>query len=414
MLSRAEHVKRRAGLTCLGLETPGSQFSGDLMMIRTRGRHASVILLLLPVLGVFASAQKPTPPPKKNPLLKLAEPWPDAEQLKQRKATAEALPLFAKSDTLTFTLAGDFKSVNKDHDPNSAMRYPAELRVARDNGGPIDTLAVKLGARGHVRRMARTCDYVPLRIEFEKDKLKGTVFEGQSALKLVVQCAGGGDFEQYVHREYLAYKIYNLISPRSMRARLAKVNYVDPAGKPVGSRVGMLLEDDGDVAKRMEGRTVKLRRVVFDDVDRDTLLNTMIFEYMIGNTDVSIFALHNLVLVQTQTPPPDKNLYTVPYDFDISGLVHPPYAIPDRQLAIRSVQDRLYRGPCLPQQLVDPIVANFVAKKDQIMALPAAIPEMDKSSRDDVKSYLESFYSSIKNSKDVKRLFSDCKAKPTM
>jgi len=31
-----------------------------------------------------------------------------------------------------------------------------------------------------------------------------------------------------------------------------------------------------------------------------------------------------------------------------------------------------------------------------------------------VKSYLESFYSSIKNSKDVKRLFSDCKAKPTM
>jgi len=63
---------------------------------------------------------------------------------------------------------------------------------------------------------------------------------------------------------------------------------------------------------------------------------------------------------------------------------------------------------------VDPIVANFVAKKDQIVALPASIPEMDKSSRDDAKSYIESFYSAIKNSKDVKRLFSECKAKPTM
>jgi hypothetical protein len=382
------------------------------MMTHTRRPSASVILLLLPVLAVSASAQKPTPPPKKNPLLKLTEPWPDAEQLKQRKATAEALPLFAKSETLTFTLAGDFKTLNKDHDPNSAARYPAELRVARDNDGPIDVLAVKLGARGHVRRMARTCDYVPLRIEFEKDKLKGTVFEGQSALKLVVQCAGGGDFEQYVHREYLAYKIYNLITPRSMRARLAKVNYVDPAGKAIGSRVGMLLEDDGDVAKRMEGRTVKLPRVLFENVDRDTLLTTMIFEYMIGNTDVSIYALHNVVLVQS--PPPGRNLYTVPYDFDISGLVHPPYATPDRQLMIKSVQDRLYRGPCLAPELVDPIVANFVAKKDQILALPAAIPEMDKSSREDAKAYLDSFYSAIKTSKDVKRVFSDCKPKPTM
>ena len=357
-----------------------------------------------------ASAQKPTPPPKKNPLLKLAQPWPDAEQMKQRKADAEALPLFAKPDRLTLTLAGDFKTVNKDHDPNSAKRYPAELRVERENGGQIDVLKVQLGARGHVRRMARTCDFVPLRVEFEKDKLKGTVFEGQSVLKLVVQCAGGGDFEQYIYREYLAYRTYNLLMPRSFRARLAKVNYVDPAGKTVGTRAGFFLEDDGDVAKRMGGRTVGLPRVLFKDTDRDTLLNTMIFAYMIGHTDLSIYALHNMVLVQT----PDRTLYTVPYDFDISGLVHPPYAIPSRELMIKSVQDRLYRGPCLAQELVDPIVANFVAKKDLILALPAAIPEMDKSSRDDVKSYLDSFYSSIKNSKDVKRLFCDCKDKPTM
>lgn len=378
-------------------------------------RRACVLatFILAFALSQVASAQKPTPAPKKNPLLKLAQPWPDADQLKQRKADAEALPLFAKSESLTFTLAGDFKAVNKDHDPTSAMRYPAELRVARDNGGQTDALAVKLGARGHVRRMARTCDYVPLRVEFEKDKLKGTVFEGQNVLKLVVQCAGGGDFEQYVYREYLAYRIYNLISPaRSFRARLAKVNYVDPAGKAVGSRVGIFLEDDGDVGKRMEGRTISIPRVQFKDVDRDTLLNTMIFEYMIGNTDVSIFANHNMVLVQT--PPPDRNIFTVPYDFDISGLVHPPYAVPDRALMIKTVQDRLYRGPCLAQELVDPIVANFVAKKDQIMALPAAIPEMDKSSRDDAKSYLESFYSSIKNPKDVRKLFVECKAKPYM
>ena len=38
------------------------------------------------------------------------------------------------------------------------------------------------------------------------------------------------------------------------------MSYVDPAGKPIGTRHGMLLEDDGDVAKRMEGRIVELPR----------------------------------------------------------------------------------------------------------------------------------------------------------
>src|SRR5207302_196213 len=123
----------------------------------------------------------------------------------------------------------------------------------------------------------RTCDYVPVRVTFEKDKLKDTVFAGQSILKLVVQCAGGGDFEQYIYREYLAYRVYNLIAPgRSFRARLAKVNYVDPTGKAVGTRAGIFLEDDGDVAKRMEGRTISIPRVQFKDVDRDTLLNATI------------------------------------------------------------------------------------------------------------------------------------------
>ena len=41
-------------------------------------------------------------------------------------------------------------------------------------------------------------------------------------------------------------------------------------------------------------------------------------------------------------------------------------------------------------------MANFVAKKDLLLALPDAIPGLDKESRDDARSYLEEFYSSIK------------------
>ena len=349
-------------------------------------------------------------PPKKNPLLKLAEPWPSAEQLRQRKAATEALALFAGTDPIAFTLAGDFKTVNKDHDPNSTKTYPAELRHAREDGR-IDAIPVTLSTRGHLRRMARTCDFVPLRVEFPKNRRKDTMFDGQSALKLVVQCAGGGDYEQYLLREYLAYRIFNLLTPHSFRARLAKVTYVDPAGKAMGMRYGMFLEDDDDVAKRMEGRAVELPRAQFKDVDPDARETMMVFNYMIGNTDFSIYALHNVIFVQM----PDRRLHTVPYDFDVSGLVHPPYAIPARGLPIKTVQDRLYRGPCRAVDQVQPILANFIAKKDLVMGLVDAIADMDKMSRQEAKVFLNGFYSEIKSERNVKWLFLEgCLKAPAM
>ena len=372
-------------------------------------RLAAFLLAALGATHSVPSAQ--APPPKKNPLLKLAQQWPDAEQLLKRRQVAEALPLFAGNDPIAFTIAGDMKLVNKDHDPNSTKQYPAEIKIARGEGGQIDTIPVKLGARGHLRRMARTCDSVPLRVTFDKERVKDTVFAGQSVLKLVVQCAGGGEYEQYLYREHLAYRINNLLMPlRSFRTRLAKVTYVD-AGKTTATRAAMFLEDDGDVARRMEGRTVALPRGLFENFESDTLTSMMVFEYMIGNTDVSIAAVHNVIFVQK---PNEKLWYPIPYDFDVSGLVHPPYAIPARGLNIKAVTDRLYRGPCQTPEKTDPTIANFVAKKPLIMALPDAIAGMDRASRDDAKMFLESFYSEIKNPKDVKRIFVDCKKATTM
>jgi hypothetical protein len=372
-------------------------------------RMRALIFLLLAAIAAPIAAQKPAPPPppaKKNPLLKLIEPWPSAEKMRERKADAEALPLFSSADPLQVTIAADFKRLNKDHDPKSRTRYPATLAVG--DGAPID---IELRARGHVRRMARTCDYVPIRLEFPKKVTAGGPFAKQEALKLVVQCAGGRDYEQFILREYIAYRIFNAITHSSFRARLARVSYVDrTTGKPAGTRLGIFLEDEGDVAKRMEGRVVELPRLMFEDVAPDSLMPMMIFEYMIGNTDYSIYALHNVRVVQR----PDKSLHPVPYDFDISGLVNPPYAVPAAGLMLKSVVDRMYRGPCRRQEQVDPYIANFVAKRDMIMAIPPSVPGIDRQTRDDVKQYLDSFYGSIRNTRDVRNLFVSCTPKPTM
>ena len=358
-----------------------------------------------------APAAQPAAKAKKNPLLKLVEPWPTAEVLAKRRAESEALPLFSSADPIEFTLAADFKAINKDRDPKSRTLYPATLKVSAEDGAVKD-LPIQIRARGHSRRMARTCDYVPLRLEFANKPLaRGTVFARQEALKLVVQCAGGGEYRQYLLREYLAYKIFNLVTPhRSFRVRLATINYVDKAGKSVGTRHGMLLEDEGDVAKRMEGRIVELPRLLFKDVEMDSLMPMMIFEYMIGNTDYSMYALHNVRIVQR----PDKTLHPIPYDLDYSGLVNTPYARPARGIMIKSVLERVYRGPCKRPEMIDPYVANFNAKKDLIKALPDSIPGLDRTSRDEAKDYINSFFSSIKTPRDAKRVFVDCKEASTV
>lgn len=380
------------------------------MAVRSRLRRQSLGVVLLIVLSTETAAAQTAaapaaPAPKKNPLAKLVEPWPTAEKMTERRLEAESSPLFASVEPLEVTLVADFKAINRDRNPESKKPFPGTLRLGDAS------IPTTINARGHLRRMAQTCDYVPLRVAFAKPDVKGTLFARQDALKLVVQCAGGREYEQYILREHVAYRVFNLITPRSFRARLARVTYVDAAtGKGLGTRAGMFLEDEGDVARRMEGRVVELPRLRFDDLDADTLMPMMIFQYMIGNTDYSIYALHNVRIVQR----PDKSLHPIPYDFDVSGLVNPPYGIPARALMIKSVTERMYRGPCRAQSLVDPYVANFVAKKDAVRALPDSVPGLERATRDTVRSFLDSFYSAIRTPKDVRGLFVNCSPKSTM
>jgi len=195
-----------------------------------------------------------------------------------------------------------------------------------------------------------------------------------------------------------------------------------PIRIPPGTRVRLrefepddtsVCDDKDEALEKLEKnlrRMSELQRLLFENLDSDTLMPAMIFEYMIGNTDVSIYALHNLKIIQR----PDKSLHVVPYDFDYSGLVNAPYALPARGFLLKNVTERLYRGPCRSQELVEPYVANFMAKKDLIRALPDQIPGFSKISRDDARNYIDSFYSSIDSPKEVRSLFVSCSPKSTM
>jgi hypothetical protein len=368
---------------------------------------ASCSALVLPTL-----AQTKEPAVKRTALLKMAEPWPDAEAMTARRVEAENRRLFAAAEPFPLTLSADFKAINKDRATEGKKPYPGELTITDESGKPT-TFHVTLRTRGHFRLRATSCSFVPLRVEFKSEETAGTLFDHQKALKLTTHCQNDKLYDQYTLREYLVYRAMNLITPRSFRARLTKASYVQSTdGKPVISRYGMFLEDDDDVARRMEGRIMELPRAAFKDVDPDALALAMMFEYMIGNTDFSMYMLHNIRLVRT----PTNQTYTVPYDFDLSGLVNTQYAIPEKSFGLKTVRDRLYRGPCRPVEEVEPVLKLFRDKKAEILALYDSLPDLDKDYRREAKEYLEEFFRGIDRQGDVKSAFVDgrCNKKPTM
>jgi len=378
-----------------------------------RIRFCAALVVSLIVSGAAAPlAQKaPAGAPKKNPLLKLAEPWPTDEVLQAARVVADSRRLFREIEPLAFTLTADFTAVNGERAPENKKLFPAVLTVD-DAKGPQE-IAVKIGSRGHFRLMRRNCDFVPIRMEFPRDGgAAGTIFDGQTSLKLGTHCRSDREYDNYTLREYLTYRLFNMVTPLSFRARLARATYVDAkTKKTIASRYAIFIEHENDVARRFGGRIVELQRILFDDLDAPTLNRMMLFEYMIGNTDFSIWALHNVRLVQDR----NRKLYPVPYDFDLSGLVHAPYAVPDPRIGIRSVLDRLYRGPCRTADDFEAAAESFRARRDDMMTLLDSMRDLQPLARGEAKNYLEGFFRTIEKPDSIKRQFvNGCKPQPTM
>jgi hypothetical protein len=368
------------------------------MGLKKTRRRSLLALALGSLLAVPATAFAQQGKDEKAP----KEP-PTPEKIAEWKKEAEARPLFTAETPVEFKLVGNYKVISKDRDTLSTKEYWGEVQMSDGKGGELK-IPVQLRTRGHYRLANRNCSFVPLRLDFKKAEVKETVFDGQDKLKLVTHCQSNALYEEYMIREYLAYKVHNLITPRSYRARLAKVTYVDSAtGNVIETRNGVFLEHEDDVAKRMEGEVVEVRRALFDDVDPNQILELSIFAAFIGHVDWSLAALHNVRLVRQQ----NGNFLPVLYDMDFTGLVSTKYSIPDPRLGIRSVKDRLYRGPCKDPTELAAFFGAYREKKDAILKLYDDQAGLDARYRNDAKNWLTQWFKLLESPRDAKWMFKD-------
>ncbi len=326
----------------------------------------------------------------------------------KRAERAAALPLFATREPLQLVLTADFRTLSRDRDTLSTKNFPAKLQVVQASGDTL-TLNVQLRTRGHYRLLQRNCPFVPLRVEFHRDSVDKTPFEGQRVLKLVTHCRNEERYEQYVYREELVYRLHNLVTPLSLRSRLAAMTYRDMEGKSLGKFPGFFVEDERDLARRNGGKIADVRGALFDDLDPLELTRFALFEYMIGNTDFSIYALHNVRLIVSE----GARYVPAAYDFDFSGLVGAHYATPDPRLAIRDVRTRLYRGGCSHVDRIPEVATEFLALKPSMIALYDSAQGLNRGTVGDAKYYLNEFFATISDPRQLKSSISDrCVTKP--
>jgi hypothetical protein len=318
-----------------------------------------------------------------------------------RTPSTKPTRLFRDEVPLAVTLTADFHQLFKDRDTLNQKKYPATLVWSA--GDDTGTVAVELSTRGHSRLLPVVCDFTPLWVHLPARETRPRFWHGQPELKLTVNCKPKNkDYEQYVLQEYLLYRMYGLFTEMSFRTRLAHTTYLQAgAGDTVAYTWAFFVEDADDLARRNQGEDFQQSGVRFGDVDSVAMLRMGVFNYMIGNTDWSLPLLHNVRILKV----PPGLYYTVPYDFDFAGIIKTPYAHPSPKLPIKDVRDRLYRGPCPRMEQLEPIFAEFNARKDTIYALHRSLPDFDPQRAANALKYLDEFYRTINNPGKVKSEF---------
>jgi len=262
---------------------------------------------------------------------------------------------------------------------------------------------IRIIARGNVRR--EMCYMPPIKLNFHNPT--SPKFYPLNSLKLVCPCSQDNFSDQLVIKEYLVYKIYNLLTDRSFRVRLLNLTCEDAVGKKkTYSSHGFVIEDVKALAKRNECKELKNVRAHSESTDREQMTMVAVFQYMIGNTDWGVSVNHNTVLIQ---PKKDSLAmpYVIPYDFDYAGLVNAAYAVPNEGLDIQDVRQRLYRG--FPRTLdeLNGAILLFNNKKEKVYSLINACEPLNEKNKKEMIRYLDDFYKIINNKNQVKYIFID-------
>lgn len=260
-----------------------------------------------------------------------------------------------------------------------------------DENGVVHSFQAKVKPRGKFRRM--TCDFPPLKLKFSKDELEAAGLTEMNEMKLVTHCLSDKDVSRdLVFREYLIYKLYNELTPNSLRAQLVKITYLDKSNSDYRlTRYGFLIEDEEEFSWRTSSEMTENMGLKPTSLSPSHEKLAAVFQYMIGNTDWSVEMRRNLEILKKA----DGKLVPVPYDFDFSGIVMAPYARPNVDVGQKKVGERVFMGSAESAQELYATLNYYRTKKEDLLEVVEDFSLLDEYSKETISAYLNSFFDEI-------------------
>ncbi|MGQ0531883.1 MAG: hypothetical protein ACT4OF_04220 [Caulobacteraceae bacterium] len=317
-------------------------------------------------------------------------------------AASAQTPLFSEETELQFAIDAPLSDLVRAA-PRSMDPFPATLTLA--GAGEPRRFEIELSPRGISRRTLGICTFPPLRLNLLGPR-QGTVLQGQNKIKLVTRCRSGANYEQFTVLEYTAYRLYNVITPLSFRVRPVRVTYRDTRRRRrEETQLNFVIEDVDDLARR-NGRTaldVQTNEVRSNQLDPEHAALFSMFQFMIGNLDWDMTqshadeeCCHNGKLLAA-TAATRENVIPVPYDFDYSGFVDTPYAMPPEGIPVRNVRTRHYRGLCRFNDQARAAAEVFRSRRERLYAVIDGEARLVAARRQGARRYLEDFFEILDN-----------------
>lgn len=291
---------------------------------------------------------------------------------------------------------------------NDSTYLPSVIHVQNASGG-WDSVKVSVRARGFFRR--KTCYFTPLRIKIAKGDAKGTLFEGNKSLKLVLPCQNNDIKDELILKEFICYKMDEVITPYHFKTRRIKLEFTDGDGKKNNTypMTAFFIEDDDLVAKRHHAKVVENMNLHPLALNDTASLQHDLFQYLVANTDWSTTFMHNAKVIFKEP----RKYIPLAYDFDMAGFVDAPYATANADLGISSVRERLYRGFCRNEATVQYVRKQFIDNERAILAVVDSF-EKEFNARDfkEMKGYLDEFFTVMKdNTRFKSAILEKCRRK---
>jgi hypothetical protein len=323
---------------------------------------------------------------------------------------SERNPLFQNHAVLKAVLTAPIAQTYAQRNSEVRLYHPGQWTYI-DEYGTTQRLDVSIRIRGNFRR--QYCELPPLRLNFRKSQVKGTLFKGQDKLKLVAPCQHGLESQQKLLLEYLAYRTYEILTDQSFGTRLIRLSYVDSdEAMRSWTDLAFVIEDEADIGKRLGLDKTHVQENRFDELDQPSTALVELFQLLISNHDYSVmqgaegeYCCHNSVMYVREEAAGKR--IPIPYDFDMSGLVNARYAAPPEHLPIRLVRTRYYRGLCQPPAVMDEALAHVLSKKDEIIALYRDMPELSRLSRNRTLGYIKNYFAILEDEAKFKTLVLD-------